>query len=108
MALAPRIKKASTFARLYDLIAAKAGELHGIGGLTVYDTARRLGAFLRLEPDRVYLHAGTREGARLFGLTDREWVLPSDLPRSFRRLTAGEIEDCLCIYRDELATIERH
>lgn len=105
MASAPRIKKADTFAKLHDLIAAKARELHGIGQLSVYDTARRLGAFLRLEPERVYLHAGTREGARLFGLADRDWLLPSDLPRSFRRLTAGEIEDCLCIYRDELATI---
>jgi hypothetical protein len=104
-ASAPLIKKAATFAELHDLIAATARELHGIGRLTVYDTARRLGAFLRLEPERVYLHAGTREGARLFGLADREWLLPSDLPESFRRLTPGEIEDCLCIYRDALSAI---
>ena len=35
----------------------------------------------------MYLHTGTREGARLFGLAGRDRLLPSELPRIFRRLT---------------------
>jgi hypothetical protein len=102
-----RLKMATTFEELHNIIESKARKLHGIGRLTAYDTARRLGAFLKLEPARVYLHAGTREGARLFGFANRDSIAPSDLPPSFRRLTAGEIEDCLCIYRDEIASIVR-
>ena len=29
----------------------------------------------------------------------------SDLPREFRRLSAAEVEDCLCIYKRELACV---
>jgi hypothetical protein len=34
----------------------------------VYDIAHRIGAYLRREPEAVYLHAGTREGARALNL----------------------------------------
>ena len=39
-----------------------------LGELTVYDVAHRIGAYLQLEPDVVYLHRGTRIGARYLGL----------------------------------------
>lgn len=102
-----RIGKAKTFSELHDIMAEAARELHGIGRLTVYDTATRVGAFLKLEPDRVYLHAGTRDGARVLGLNQREWLSPLDLPKPFRRLCAGEIEDCLCIYKRQIAAATR-
>jgi hypothetical protein len=61
-----------------------------------------------LYPDRVYLHAGTAEGVRSFGLNHREAFLRlADLPRELHRLEAGELEDFFCIYRDELARLRR-
>jgi hypothetical protein len=36
----------------------------------MYDTALRIGAKLKLFPTKVYLHAGTRLGARALGLDD--------------------------------------
>ena len=42
--------------------------IRGIGVLTVYDVATRIAAHLDLEPARVYVHAGTAEGARALGL----------------------------------------
>lgn len=104
-ARARKLGNATTFDELHELIAREAQELHGIGRLTVYDTANRIGAFLGLEPDRIYLHAGTREGAHALGIRKREWLKPSDLPRAFRRLSAGEIEDCLCIFKRQIAAI---
>ena len=105
--VAARLRKAKSFEQLHDVIVGEARDLHGIGSLTAYDAALRIGAFLKLEPDRIYLHTGTREGAKVFGLGDREWITASELPASFRRLHASEIEDVLCIYRDELAAIRR-
>ncbi len=40
----------------------------GFGPVAVYDTAQRIGIRLGLSPDRVYLHAGTRKGAKNLGL----------------------------------------
>lgn len=69
----------------------------------VYDTALRIGAKLGLEPERVYLHAGTRVGARALGL---DWRAPSilsqDLPSQLRLLPAWQVEDLLCIYKEYL------
>lgn len=96
-----------TFDELFQTIDDAIGGIHGIGELTVYDVAERIGAYLNLEPEKVYLHAGTRVGARALGLgrgTDTLEI--RELPSAFRRLTPGEIEDCLCIYKDELKQIK--
>jgi hypothetical protein len=74
--------------------------------LTVYDTAQRIGAYLGIKPDRIYLHAGARAGARALGLRGRaESILRQDLPREFQRLEPYEAEDCLCIYKDHLRVL---
>ena len=72
----------------------------------VYDTVLRIGAKLDLFPDRVYLHCGTREGARALGLKWRDpWLKVDELPRELRRLKPHEIEDFLCIYKGEFAKL---
>lgn len=100
--------RCSSFHELLQIVDEAIGSLRGIGELTVYDTARRIGAYLRLEPSKVYLHAGTRIGAREMGLGQGTKELEvGQLPVAFRRLTPGEIEDCLCIYKDELKRISK-
>jgi len=77
--------------------------IDGIGALMVYDTALRLGAFLQLEPDLVYLHAGTRDGAAALGVDrSRETVRAEELPAALQALHPHEIEDCLCIFKAQL------
>ena len=88
-----------TFHDLHKAVYANIGCIHGIGELAVYDIAYRIGAFLGLGPDRVYLHAGTRKGAQALGL--RGSTIPMrDLPSELRELTPAEVEDCLCRYKD--------
>lgn len=97
-------KRIKTFAELHRMVAQAVGSIRGIGPLTVYDTAHRLGAYLRLSPEVVYLHAGTRLGAQALGLNWRAESLPmTDFPRAFQRLTPEQVEDCLCIYKAELS-----
>jgi hypothetical protein len=106
-AIVPRLAKARDFAVLHRLVEQRSGRIHGVGALTVYDIAHRLSAYFRKAPDLVYLHAGTRIGARVFDVSG-ESVNPESLPGVFRRLTSAEIEDCLCIYKDELRDTQRH
>jgi hypothetical protein len=74
--------------------------------LTVYDTAHRVGSYLRRRPDRVYMHAGTRASAKALGLRPTlPYLFPSELPSAFQRLKPYEIEDCLCIYKGALESL---
>lgn len=93
-----------TFSELHSFLGRRIGSIPGIGELMVYDTALRIGAKLGLHPKGVYLHRGTRSGVRALGLdTDRPFINVYELPRELRTLRPHEIEDCLCIYKAELA-----
>jgi hypothetical protein len=71
-----------------------------VGPLAVYDAAVRIAAYLSLAPDKIYLHTGTRKGAKALGLdTSQGHLNPDQLPRPLRRLSPDEIEDFLCIFK---------
>lgn len=108
-AIGHKLAKATDFAALHRSVQEEIGGIKGIGPLTVYDITHRIGAHLRKAPERVYLHAGTRIGARVFGISG-DSLDPKLLPKSFSRLAPSEIEDCLCIYKDELRgdALRRH
>ena len=92
---------APDFAALHDLVERAISPARGIGELAVYDISLRVGAFLGKGPALVYLHRGTRAGAATLGFRGKV-IDPKLLPATFSRLTAAEIEDCLCIYKDQL------
>jgi hypothetical protein len=97
------LARCGSFHELHEILREAIGPVHGVGRLMIYDTALRIGAKLGLEPDRVYLHAGTLDGARNLGLDWRaESVELRELPVELRRLKAHEVEDVLCIYKDRL------
>lgn len=106
----PRIKKklveSADFAALFAIVEGAVGGICGIGKLTVYDTALRLGAYLGKRPQVVYLHRGTREGAKALGIGCERRVLETkELPEPLRELEPHELEDLLCIYKEELRRI---
>lgn len=78
-------------------------DIKGIGELCVYDIALRIGFYLKLSPDAIYLHRGTRIGARrLLGKIRGGMILKDMLPNAFQKkgLSCAELEDILCIYKD--------
>jgi len=88
---------ARSFAELLAIVESAA--LRGIGELTVYDTAVRLGARRRIEPEQVYLHAGTRHGAARLGLNVKRPSIPrAELPSEWADRSPAEVEDLLCSY----------
>lgn len=97
------LRAATNFDELFDLVNALIPRIPKIGELAVYDTALRIGARFGLEPTKVYVHAGTRIGARALGFDNHRKVIDMDeLPEPIRRLSAREAEDLLCRYKDEL------
>ena len=107
-----RIRHAMSFEDLYDLIDK--GKPKGIGPVTTYDVAVRIGAYLELTPRYVYLHAGAQEGYRELvktGHASDKWLTRiirlQDLPVELHVLSPDEVEDFLCVYRTVFAQIGR-
>ncbi|SRR6266700_448000 len=101
-----KIAQAGTFDELFQLIARAIGDIRGVGELMIYDTALRIGAKLSLSPERIYLHSGTREGARYLGFDGkRKSIDLHELPTALQRLEPSQIEDVLCIYKNHLRLI---
>jgi hypothetical protein len=94
------LEKCASFHELFQAVEAVIRPIAGIGELTVYDTALRIGAKLGLEPDRVYLHAGTRVGIRHLGLDWHGESIPlAKLPHALQTMRPWQVEDILCIYK---------
>ena len=103
---AASLRLCTDFEYLHGFLSRTIGTIPGIGELMVYDTALRIGAQLGFEPTAVYLHRGTRIGAAGLGLdTARPFIELHELPAELRSLRPQEIEDCVCIYKDELRSI---
>jgi hypothetical protein len=100
------LRAAKSFPKLMQVTGKIAAVIWKHPELTVYDTTHRIGAFLGVQPDRVYLHTGTREGAKALGFKGSlTFILPREFPKPFHKLKPYEIEDCLCIYKDVLKTL---
>jgi hypothetical protein len=108
LAAVPTIRQAKSFDELHRIIENETLSIFGVGELMVYDTTLRIGAKLGLEPKEVFLHSGTRVGARKLGLNGSRRSLPvTEFPTLLRRLPAREIEDVLCIYKNVLGNSGR-
>jgi len=76
--------------------------IKGIGPVTHYDVATRIGAYLKLEPEQLYLHAGVLDGWKLLHKYNEKWpfrIRRIYWPRALQVLPADQVEDLLCAYR---------
>ena len=100
------IESCKSFDELLDLIGRETADVEGFGVLARYDTALRIGAKLttpeiNVMPTVVYLHAGTKEGARRLGFyTDQEYLTMEEIaelhPELLRLEKPDYIESFLC------------
>jgi hypothetical protein len=93
------------FDDLYNFI--KTFKIKGYSYLSIYDTTLRISSFLGFEPDKIYLHRGTLEGAKALAINTRkkEYIFKKDLPQELNILKDREIEDFLCIYKKYLKSV---
>lgn len=95
------IRKAQNFEKLFDIIQSNLCK--GIGPLTVYDTALRIGANLKKYPKYIYVQAGSKNGAQklLNKRINKRYISKKELPKNFEKLNEFQIENLLCIYKDD-------
>lgn len=112
----------TAFDALHDMIDEV--KPFGIGPVTVYDVAVRVGEYLGIRPASVYVHAGVREGIkeleqallrqgpmtvraqRLVGAHKLPRVPMYLFPGAFKAVDADTLEDILCTYREVFKTWE--
>ena len=100
---ATEINNCRNFSELHEIVHATIKPIHGIGELVIYDTALRIGAFLGIEPTEVFIHAGTRSGAKALGFKAPMKALDMrTLPIELQSLEPHQVEDFLCIYKDKI------
>ena len=98
------ISACKSFDELHTLVEDRVGSIDRFGVLAVYDTSLRIGAHLKLWPEVVFLHAGTRKGCKALGVVTRGGkVALENLPRVVQSLEAYQAEDFLCIFKDEFS-----
>jgi len=109
------IKTAKNFDNLLKIISSK--KIDGIGKLTLYDTATRIGVYLKIYPEKIYLHAGTRIGAEnLLGKNkikgkkyiEKEFLIencPEHYLSEFQNFSPAYIENILCIRKNDYKNI---
>ena len=102
------IRKCKSFDDLFRLVTELTADITRFGALAQYDTALRIGAKLGLAPSTVYLHCGTKKGARELGLdTSRGVVEKCDLPAELRKLSGDDVENFLCICKGKLRRFQK-
>lgn len=96
------VARCKSFGELFVIVDATSKHIWRHAELTVYDTAWRIAGRLGLEPEAVYLHAGTRKGAKVLGIVGRGPVPVKHFPSGVWKLKPRELEDCLCMYKYRL------
>lgn len=95
------------FDKLYNLIKDK--KIKGFGLLAIYDTALRIGYYLGIFPTYVYIHAGTKKGAKnLLEISRKKTIILKDLPAELQILSHYHIEHLLCLYKDGELHKDKH
>ena len=93
----------NSFDELYNILESY--KVKGIGELALYDIAVRIATFMEKKsytasnmlPDKVYLHRGSKNGARiLLGRNVKRIEPKSVFPPALQSLTCDEIETFLC------------
>jgi hypothetical protein len=97
-----QIATCKEFDTLHELIKSKLN-IPGAAEMYWYDTAFRIGISMGIYPKKVYLHRGTRDGAKNLGIWNGKDVLKmSELPRELQKLEPYQVEDFLCMCKDAL------
>ena len=98
------IENSENFDKLFQIVDKMVAKTKGLGPMYAYDVALRIGGYLEVYPEVVYLQRGVRVGAeKLLGRKCPERTLPCSTFTRLKGLNAMGMEDFLCIFKDHPA-----
>src|ERR1700733_5236078 len=107
-----KVLAATTFDKIIEIVTEC--RVKGFGELAIYDTSMRIASYLNIEPDKVYLHAGTRKGMEILeikgyvgiGISKMKYVETEILPKELKVLKAAETEHFLCSMKENMQYLD--
>ena len=107
------IKTVEKFDDLYNLIKECSEAKLQFGQLSIYDAAVRIGAFLGIKPDFVYIHTGVKAGVTILEekgytkeqLSNRDYAPLKDFPVEMHEMTEISAENFSCKSKDEFRVL---
>jgi hypothetical protein len=96
-----KIDAAKTFEELYEIIKKCGDNIHGVGGLAIYDVSVRIGSKNNVSPTKIYMDSGTRIGAeailekRITTKFTEKNLYP--LPFQNENIAADDLEGLFCV-----------
>ena len=106
------ILKARTFDELFQIVSES--KVKGFGELSIYDTALRIASQMNIEPDKVYLHAGSRKGAELLeqkgyikeGSSKKKYLEIEELPKQLQSQKADDTQHFFCSMKEQMKNLD--
>lgn len=98
---ANQLTNAKDFDDLFRIAKEVGDPIWNIGPLAVYDFASRISIYLKIPPQRVYLHAGPAKAAKCLNIRAKE-ASKNDFPDELAPLSEDEIESFLCIFANRI------
>lgn len=106
------IKAVKDFAALIDVV--NENRIRFFGETAIYDTSLRIGSFLNIEPEHVYLHTGAKKGAEELerkgylpaGSSDRKSIPMEIMPVELQPFKPAYLEHFFCVAKERLANLE--
>lgn len=107
------ILKVKNFDEIFQIVSEC--KVKGFGELSIYDTSMRIASHFNIEPDKVYLHAGTRKGMEILeekgyfeqGSSKKKYIEIKDMPKPMQKFKAAETEHMLCSMKDSMKQLEQ-
>lgn len=112
--LIPLLKRANSFMEIWSLVNEQIYHIFGTGNLFVYDTALRIALTFQnngMLPLHVFLHSDPLKSAYHFGIRHPknqpyvERIMFEEICGEFRNMQSHEIENFLCIYKDQILNL---
>jgi len=109
------IKAVETFDRLYNLIKECSEAKLQFGQLAIYDAAVRIGAYLDIKPDFVYIHTGVKAGVTVLEelgytneqLSNRSYAPLKEFPVEMHQMTEISAENSCCTLKERFKALPR-
>jgi hypothetical protein len=109
------IKSVENFDELYNLIKECSEARLRFGQLSIYDAAVRIGVYLDILPDFVYIHTGVRAGVNILEelgytkeqLSNRNYAPLKEFPVEMHEMTEISAENFSCKKKDEFKLLPR-
>lgn len=106
------LKAVKDFAELIKVV--NDSRVRFFGETAIYDTSLRIGSYLKIEPEQVYLHTGSKKGAEELeikgylpsGSSNQKSLPMAVMPDELKPFKPAYLEHFFCVAKERLAKME--